>query len=189
MFIQLLGLFLAIPILADTNEARFIANVRQLTFEGKSGEGYFSPDGKNIIFQSVREAENPFYQIYILSLETGDTHRVSPGLGKTTCSFFRPSSDEVLFASTHLDPDAKKKQQDELAFIASGKTRRYSWDYDLNMDIFSARITTNGDGSDFHRLTDAPGYDAEGSYSPDGSKIAFTSLRSAFPLDQLSPED
>jgi Tol biopolymer transport system component len=180
-----IALWFAISIWADTNEARFISNVRQVTFEGKSGEGYFSPDGKNIIFQSVREPADPFYQIYMLSLETGDIHRVSSGIGKTTCPFVRPGTDQVLFASTHLDPLAKKKQEDELAFIASGKTRRYSWDYDAEMDIFSARR----DGSDIHRLTDAPGYDAEGSYSPDGSKIVFTSLRSAFPLEQLSPED
>src|SRR3954462_14090103 len=84
-------------------EERFLSHVRQLTFEGKSGEAYFSPDGQNLIFQSVREPGNPFYQIYLLSLETGDISRVSPGLGKTTCSFFRAGSDEVLFASTHLD--------------------------------------------------------------------------------------
>jgi Tol biopolymer transport system component len=166
-------------------EERFLSRIRQLTFEGKTGEGYFSPDGQNLIFQSVREPGNPFYQIYLLSLETGDISRVSPGIGKTTCSFFRPGSEEVLFASTHLDPDARQKQQDELAFIASGKTRRYSWDYDTHMDIFSARR----DGSNLKRLTDAAGYDAEGSYSPDGRKIVFTSLRDAFPLETLSPED
>ena len=166
----------------DGTEARFLQNIRQLTFEGKTGEGYFSPDGKQLIFQSVREPGNPFYQMYILSLESGDTHRVSPGTGKTTCGFFRARSDEVLFASTHHDPEAKKKQEDELAFIASGKTRRYSWDYDPQMDIF----TSNRDGSNLKRLTDAPGYDAEAAYSPDGSKIVFTSVRHAYPTNKLS---
>lgn len=164
------------------SESQFLENTRPITFEGKTGEGYFSPDGKNLIFQSVREPGNPFYQMYILSLETGDAHRVSPGLGKTTCGFFRSGTDEVLFATTHHDPDAKKKQEEELAFIASGKTRRYSWDYDSQMDIFSAKR----DGSNLKRLTDAAGYDAEAAYSPDGSKIVFSSIRSAFPIDKLS---
>src|SRR5262245_21482059 len=85
-------------------ETAFLTNVRQLTVEGRrSGEGYFSPDDRMLVFQSEREAENPFYQIYTLDLESGDTHRVSPGVGKTTCAFFRPHSDQVLFASTHLD--------------------------------------------------------------------------------------
>ena len=167
-------------------EAEFLAHIRQLTFEGKrSGEGYFSPDGKALIFQSEREAENPFYQIHILDLESGDVSRVSPGVGKTTCGFFRPGSDEVLFASTHLDPQAKEKQKAELDFRASGKTKRYSWDYDEQMDIFSA----HRDGSGLRRLTDAPGYDAEGSYSPDGRQIVFSSLRNAYPVEKLSAEE
>ena len=70
---------------ANKDEARFLSNVRQLIFEGRrSGEGYFSPDGKALIFQSEREPDNPFYQIYILDLTSGDIHRVSPGIGKTT---------------------------------------------------------------------------------------------------------
>jgi Tol biopolymer transport system component len=168
------------------SEARFLSRVRQLTFEGRrSGEGYFSPDGRALIFQSEREPGNPFYQIYLLDLESGDSHRVSPGVGKTTCGFFRPGADEVLFASTHLEPNAKAKQKAELDFRASGKERRYAWDYDEHMDIFSARR----DGSTVRRLTDAPGYDAEAAYSPDGRQIVFCSLRDAYPTNQLSAED
>src|SRR5207247_7135633 len=48
-------------------EEQFLSNTRQLTFAGKrSGEGYFSSDGKTLIFQSEREPDNPFYQIYLL---------------------------------------------------------------------------------------------------------------------------
>ena len=61
-------------------ESRFLANTRQLTYEGRrSGEAYFSPDGKKLVFQSERDPDNPFFQIFVLDLETGDTHRVSPG--------------------------------------------------------------------------------------------------------------
>lgn len=168
-----------------TGESLFLSNVRQLTFEGRrSGEGYFSSDGKALIFQSERESGNPFYQIYILNLASGEVNRVSRGIGKTTCAFFRPGQDEVLFASTHHDPEAKTKQKAELEFRASGQQRRYSWDYDERMDIFSART----DGSRLRRLTVAPGYDAEGAYSPDGKKIVFCSLRSAYPQKRLSAE-
>lgn len=185
----LLGAVQVSAVAADTNkvsEATFLANIRQLTYEGRrSGEGYFSPDGNQLIFQSEREPGNPFYQIYLLDLESGDSHRVSPGIGKTTCSFFRPRSDDVLFASTHHDPEAKAKQQSELEFRASGQQRRYSWDYDEQMDIYSARR----DGSQLRRLTDARGYDAEASYSPDGKQIVFTSIRDAYPSEKLSQQD
>src|SRR5438477_1912957 len=118
-------------------ERDFLTRIRRLTVEGRrAGEGYWSPDGKKLVFQSEREPGNPFYQIYSLDMTTGDTTRISPGYGKTTCSFFRPGTDEIEFASTHHDPTSKKQQQDELDFRASGKTRRYSWDYDPEFEIY-----------------------------------------------------
>src|SRR6266853_2055844 len=158
-------------------ERDFLARVRRLTVEGKrAGEGYWSPDGKRIVFQSEREPGNPFYQIYVLDLATGDTKRISTGIGKTTCAFFRPRSDEIEFASTHADPKSKQLQDEELAFRRSGKERRYSWDYDPEMDIYSYSEKTGR----LKRLTDARGYDAEGSYSPDGQWLVFTSMRDAY---------
>lgn len=166
-------------------EARFLKNTRQLIYEGKrSGEGYFSRDGKRLIFQSEREVGNPFYQIYTLDFESGDSRRVSPGAGKTTCAFFQPGTDRVIFASTHEDPESAAKQKAEIEMRGSGKQRRYSWDYDSTMEIYSAKA----DGTDIVNLTKSPGYDAEGSFSPDGKQIVFCSLRSAFPLEKLMPE-
>ena len=166
-------------------ESRFLTNPRQLIFEGKrSGEGYFHPDGNLLIFQSEREEGNPFYQMYLLDLLSGETARVSPGAGKTTCGFFQPGTSRVLYASTHADPESAAKQKAELEFRASGKQRRYAWDYDAAMDIYSA----NQDGTQIVNLTNAPGYDAEAAFSPDGKQIVFCSLRSAFPVDQLAPE-
>jgi Tol biopolymer transport system component len=183
----LLLLFLAATLHGEqpSEEARFLTQQRQLIYEGKrSGEGYFSPDGQRLVFQSEREEGNPFYQIYTLDLQSGETARVSPGVGKTTCAFFEPGSGRVLFASTHLDPQAREKQRAELEFRASGKQRRYAWDYDAAMDLFTAKA----DGTDLRRLTEAAGYDAEASYSPDGKLIVFCSLRSAYEGD-LSAED
>ena len=43
-----------------TGEAKFLTQIRQLTLEGRrSGEGYFSADGKALVFQSERELDNP----------------------------------------------------------------------------------------------------------------------------------
>src|SRR5438105_5918509 len=162
---------------APLQQRDFLTRVRRLTVEGRrAGEGYWSPDGKRLVFQSEREPGNPFYQIYVLDLSSGETNRISPGLGKTTCAFFRPRSNEIMFASTHADPKSKQLQEEENAFRASGKERRYSWDYDPEMDIYAYDQKTHA----MKRLTDAHGYDAEGSYSPDGQWLVFTSMRDAY---------
>src|SRR5437660_10531159 len=92
-------------------EATHLKNIRQLTKDfARAGEGYFSPDGRQIIFQAEeKETGNPFYQIFVLDLESGQYRRVSPGVGKTTCAYFRPDGQKIIFSSSHLDPDARKE--------------------------------------------------------------------------------
>ncbi len=178
--------FLAIVGVAfGQDESQFLTNIRQLTFEGKrSGEGYFSADGKKMIFQSERDPANPFYQIFLMDLETGDQERISPGMGKTTCAWIHPDGQRVMFASTHLDGEAKAKQDAEIAERLNNKVRRYSWDYDENYDLFEYSLKDKS----LKQITHERGYDAEGSYSPDGKKIAFASNRAAYST-KLSKED
>src|SRR5262245_65432300 len=85
-------------------ETKHLTNIRQLTRDfARAGEGYFAPDGKTIIFQAEEKGTgNPFYQIFTMDLASGRITRVSPGVGKTTCSYFSPDGKKILFASNHL---------------------------------------------------------------------------------------
>ncbi|MFZ4763448.1 MAG: M28 family peptidase [Roseimicrobium sp.] len=187
LFVFLTVCLFAVAQSPPSTEAAFLANPRQLTFEGKrSGEGYFSADGSKMVFQSEREAGNPFYQIYLMDLETGDQTRLSPGLGKTTCAWVAPDGQSVIFASTHLDTDSKAKQAAEIADRTSNRVRKYSWDYDEHYDIFRHTLK---DGK-LEQLTTARGYDAECALSPDGKRIVFASNRAAYqsPLSTADAE-
>lgn len=167
-------------------ESRFFTDIKQRTVAGlRSGEGYYSADGQKMVFQSERSADNPFYQIYLMDFELGDVERVSPGHGKTTCAWIHPSGDRVLFASTHEDPESLAIQEAKLKQRAEGKEPRYSWDYDEHYEIYSYDLNTK----EYKQLTDAVGYDAEGSYSPDGSKICFASNRRAYADGALSERE
>ncbi len=159
-------------------EAKYLKNVRQMTHDfDRAGEGYFSPDQKQIIFQAEEKGDNPFYQIFVMELGSGTYRRVSPGVGKTTCAYFHPTDKKIIFASSHLDPEARKHYTAEQALRAqekkTKKRRRYAWDFDPHMAIFEADL----DGLKLRKLTDVAGYNAEGSYAPDGQSIVFCSNR------------
>jgi Tol biopolymer transport system component len=159
-------------------EAPFLRNIRQLTFVGsKSGEAYFDRTGNQIVFQSVRQADNPFYQIYVLTLLSGELQIVSTGVGRTTCAYFHPDGKRIIFASTHLDPKSLELQKTEIEKLKSGPPKRYAWDFDENFDIFETTTPIGGGGRAIIPLTSAKGYDAECAYSPDGSRIVFCSMR------------
>ena len=164
-------------------ENQLLTNTLQLITDGaRSGEGYFSADGTQFVYQAEMPG-NPFYQIYLLDLESGESNRVSTGDGLTTCAWIHPTLDRIMYASTHEDPNALAKQAEELAIRASGEVRPYGWDYDPSYEIYAA----DSDGSNLVNLTHAAGYDAEGSYSPDGRTILFASNREAYarPLSKV----
>jgi Tol biopolymer transport system component len=147
-------------------EENHFQNLRQLTFGGQNAEGYWSPDGKRIIYQRMNEAEGVACdQEYVVELATGESLRVSNGRGRTTCGYFYDGGRRVLYASTHLADPACPPPADQ--------SKGYVWPMFAGYDIVSHAL----DGSGFRRLTDTPGYDAEGTLSPDGKTIVFTSVR------------
>jgi Tol biopolymer transport system component len=145
-------------------DERHLANIRQLTSGGENAEAYFSADGTKIVFQSTR----PPYecdQIFLMNADGSDVRLLSTGKGRTTCAFLSPDGKRVLYGSTHLAGDACPPPAD--------RSKGYVWPLYPSFDIFSANL----DGTGLTRLTDSPRYDTEGSWSPDGKRIVFTSIR------------
>ena len=170
----------------DDSNVKLIQNSKQITFVGsRSGEGYFNADGSKMIYQSERDEGNPFYQMYLLDFKTGKSSRISNGSGMTTCGWIHPNNKKVMWSSTHLDSQFKEKVKKELDERAQPVKKRYSWSYDDQYEIFESDLT----GAKVKRLTKSLGYDAEGSYSPNGKYIAFASNRSQYDKNSYTDEE
>ena len=155
-----------------------LKNIQQLTFGGDNAEAYFSFDGEHLSFQS----NNPRWglqcdQIFNMDIEEaadrGEArdssyrpHMISTGKGRTTCAYYMPDGEHILYASTHeggeqCPPEARREG-------------RYLWSIYPTYDIYVADLH----GHIVNKLTNSPGYDAEAVVSPTGDQIVFTSDRS-----------
>lgn len=150
----------AVP--ADSGEAH-LRNIRQLTFGGQNAEAYFSRSGQQIIFQR-QPADSGCDQQFVINVDGTNLHRVSSGKGRTTCGYFFDNDRRIFYATTEHIGAACPERPDY--------SRGYVWalyDYDISV--------ADADGSKIRRITNNPRYDAEGTLSPDGKTIVFTSLR------------
>jgi len=143
---------------------KHFAHLWQITFGGENAEGYFSNDGRKLVWQSTREGW-PCDQEYVMDLATGAETRVSTGHGRTTCGYFYDHDRRVLWASTHAGGDSCPPLPDY--------SHGYVWPVYPEYDIWTSDLK----GGDLKRMTDAPGYDAEGVVSNDGEWVLFTSVR------------
>jgi TolB protein len=151
-------------------QEKHLKNMRQLTFGGDNAEAYFSFNSEMIVFQRRDNNEVPCDQIYYGKLPTDNSRfeyqLLSTGKGRTTCSYFMPGNDKVIFASTHAKVDTCIADPD--------KSKGYLWGVYPSYEIYVADLN----GNIVKQLTDNDYYDAEAVVSPKGDKILFTSNRS-----------
>ncbi len=165
--------------LAFPGEAH-LANVRQVTFGGQNAEAYFSGDDRQLIFQHQGQfydaqthaaigADVACDQMYTIALDGAGgaavPKMVSNGQGRTTCGYFFPAGDRILYSSTFAGSTACPPPADY--------SQGYVWPIYNTYGIYAARA----DGSDIRPLANAPGYNAEATVSRDGRHVVFTSTR------------
>lgn len=162
----------ATPGLVLEGEKHF-KSLRQLTNGGDNAEAYWSPDDKYLVMQVTSEKWNiPCDQIFYFDHAAEDlmnqkARMISTGKGRTTCSYFLPGGDKIIYASTHLSsPDCPPVP-------ARRSDHKYVWPIYEGYDIFIADL----DGRIEKQITNTPGYDAEATVSPKGDRIVFTSMR------------
>jgi Tol biopolymer transport system component len=154
-----------VTIAADSGEGH-LTNIRQITFGGENAEAYFSSDGTRLIFQhkdSVQKTSG-CDQEYVMNLDGSNVHRISNGLGRTTCGYFIDKDQRVVYSSTFAHDTACPPVPDP--------SLGYIWPLG-DFQIYSARP----DGSDLRALTHDSSYNAETTASPDGKRLIFTSTR------------
>jgi Tol biopolymer transport system component len=150
--------------LQDTREVH-LADVQQMTFGGENAEAYWSPDSKELVFQSTRP---PLGCDQIFRMPVSDPAAltmVSTGEGRTTCAYFTADNERIIYSSTHEGAKECPAPPD--------RSQGYVWPIYDSYQIYSVNL----DGTDLKTLTDTPAYDAEATVcSVDGS-IIFTSTR------------
>lgn len=173
--------------LANPQETR-LEGVRQLTTQGVNRQASFSADGRSIIWLT-RPDERSDFQVAVMPADGGAAQIVAAGAGRRTSPAFAPDGNAILYAAPGgaagsgasgggtAAGDGTESASAGAAAAAAGTGAEPGagalWLFDPALDLYRASPS----GASPVRLTDTPGYDAEGSYSWGGAKIVFTSFR------------
>lgn len=161
--ILLLAVFTAAIWAQAAPDSRHLKNLKQLTNGGQNAEAYWAPDGKRLVFQSTRPPHE-CDQIYVMNADGSDQRLVSTGKGRTTCAYFLPDNQHIVYGSTHEASDACPAPPD--------RSKGYVWAVFPSFDIYLA----DDRGAIQKKLTDTPGYDAEATVNFKTGKIVYTSV-------------
>lgn len=152
--------------LIQADEVHF-KHLWMLTDGGENAEGYFSFDSKRLVLQA-RDTDLGIDcdRIYVTDRHGGPPVQISNGAGVTTCGYFLPGDESVVFASTQLHHEQCPPPPD--------RSQGYVWPVHPEYDLWVQDLASGAE----RRLTSEWGYDAEATISPLGDRMVFTSTRS-----------
>jgi Tol biopolymer transport system component len=139
-----------------------LANIRQLTHGGQNAEAYWNLDGSKIIYQTT-QPQFPDEQIFTMNSDGSVKRLVSSGKGRTTCGYFVPGTNEIVYSATAWkDPGPAPKPD---------MSKGYVWRVNPYFRIYKA----NADGSNAMMLFPNKNcYQAETTIAPNGKYMLFT---------------
>lgn len=136
-------------------------DLRRLTnYDVYTAEGVLSPDGKKIVFTSLKDGD---LEIYTMNVDGTDVRRLTNTVGYDGGPWWSPDGKRIAYRAHH--PADSTQLADYRRLLAQNLVRP------SRVELF----IMNADGSDQHQVTNLGGANFGPSWTPDGSKIIFAS--------------
>jgi Tol biopolymer transport system component len=137
------------------------SNLKRLTrYDVYTAEGVLSPDGRRIVFTSLKDGD---LEIYTMNADGSDVRRLTNTPGYDGGAWWSPDGKQIVYRANHPTDSAELKiYRDLLAqrLVRPGK-----------VELF----IMNADGSDQRQITHLGGANFGPSWTPDGKRIVFSS--------------
>lgn len=144
-----------------------LAHLWMLTAGGQNAEGYWGFAGNRLVLQRrERDLGIDCDRIFVTDADTGALKQISNSRGVTTCSYFLPGDEQIVYASTQSHQEGCPPPPD--------MSQGYTWMVHPEYEIYVHDLASGSEKA----LTEAWGYDAEATISPLGDRMVFTSTRS-----------
>jgi len=136
-------------------------NIRRLTdHDGYDAEGAVSPDGKRIVFTSLREGD---LDLYLMNADGSGVTRLTDQLGYDGGAFFSWDGRSIVYRASH--PETAAEREEYVALLRQGLVRP------RKLEVFVMRA----DGTGVRQVTRAGGASFAPFMHPNGQQIIFSS--------------
>jgi Tol biopolymer transport system component len=133
---------------------------RLTSYNAYTAEGILSPDGKKIVFTSMKDGD---LEIYTMNVDGSDVRRLTNTPGYDGGPWWSPDGKKIVYRAHHPQDEAQLADYRQLLSRNMIRPSR--------VEIF----VMNADGSDQRQVTALGGANFGPSWTPDGQKIIFSS--------------
>ena len=137
------------------------SDIKRLTsYDVYTAEGILSPDGKRIVFTSLKDGD---LEIYTMNADGTDVRRLTNTPGYDGGAWWSPDGKQIVYRANHPTDSAELKAYRDLLAQRLVRPSR--------VELF----IMNADGSNQRQITKLGGANFGPSWTPDGKRIVFSS--------------